>query len=266
LVLSTREYLSEVITLEIKNLSFSFKDRKILHNISFETSPGKIYGLFGPNGSGKTTLFNLISGLYRPNAGIIRYYGICPKRMEPLGIARLGNGLARTFQDPVVINDLSVEENVLLAYRLPQEGFISLLYRGARSFNQERIALTEVQCWLAHFKLTAKKNMPAGELSYGERRLVANITAILMGSGILLLDEPFANLNVLMIQKLKGWLRKIALEEKRTILIIEHSPDNLYDFVDVLLRIKGYEIDSIQNTGDIDFVKKLISRSTLLYG
>lgn len=236
------------MVLDVNNLSFHLGRQKIFEDLSFKARHGHIYGLFGPNGSGKTTFFNLLCGLHEPSSGEIVYYGKRPKNIDPLNISKIGGGLARTFQVPVVANELSVTDSLLLAFRFRDEGFSSLVYRGSGSKLQERAARSTISTYLDEFQLKSKSNVMAGALSYGERRLVSNLCAVLTGSQIVLLDEPFANLSSTNIETLKGLLRSLALKESRSIVLVEHRPDHLLSFVDVLVQLRdrrlvSYDID-----------------------
>jgi branched-chain amino acid transport system ATP-binding protein len=232
------------ILIEAGGLSFYINRRKILENLSFRAKKGHIYGLFGPNGSGKTTLFNLLCGLYKPNSGWITFYGERIKKVDPLHVSKFKGGLARTFQIPVVIDGLSVVDNLLLAFRFQRESFSSLIYQGKKDKKMEAAARLTACSYLNRFDLKSKADILAGTLSYGERRLISNLCTALTGSKILLLDEPFANLNSRNIESLKRLLRTSVDEEQRTIILIEHVPDNLLNFADVLLHLHEHRLDA----------------------
>jgi branched-chain amino acid transport system ATP-binding protein len=219
-------------------LSFSVNGREILAGLNFEADAGRVYGLFGPNGGGKTTFFNVLSGLYRPTAGHLLLYGAEPRRHDPYHISAHGGGLSRTFQVPALADQLSVEEHLLLSYRLPGEGFASLFYRSRSFLRREAEARREIFEHLEVFGLSHKARAQAGALSYGERRLLTNIGALLTGAGIILLDEPFANVNVRHVVAFKRLLRAAAAAG-RTVILIEHLPDNLLGLADTLLQLRG---------------------------
>ncbi len=219
-------------------LSFSVNGRTVLTGLNFEAEAGRVYGLFGPNGGGKTTLFNVLSGLYRPTAGRLLLYGSEPRRHDPYHVSAHGGGLARTFQVPALADHLSAEENLLLSYRLPGEGFTSLFYRSRGSLQREAEVRREIAEHLEMFGLSHKAGAQAGALSYGERRLLTNIGALLTGAGVILLDEPFANVNVRHVAAFKQLLRGVTAAG-RTVLLIEHLPDNLLGLADTLLQLRG---------------------------
>lgn len=231
-------------SIEIRDLSFEIGGRRLLHDLNLKASSGVVYGLFGPNGSGKTTLFNLLCGLHKPTSGRILLYGEEVRKYDPYYVSTLKAGLVRTFQVPTIINDLSVLDNLLLAYRFPHEGFSTLFYRSGLDRQKDASARQQVLNVLERFNLASKASNMASLLSYGERRLVGNLRAILTDAKIVLLDEPFANLNVRHITTLKTLLRSSANEDGRTIMLIEHLPDNLLNLVDVLLRLHERKLES----------------------
>lgn len=250
--------------IEACNLSFSFNRRRILTDISFRSEAGKIYGLFGPNGSGKTTLFNILCGFHQPTSGLIRYYGKEPKRLDPWFISKIGQGLARSFQIPIVVDDLSVVDNLMLSYRFPKEGFSVLFRRVKKERLVEEAAKKEILVYLERFDLVHKCNLRAGALSYGERRLISILRAVLTGSNILLFDEPFSNLNILTTEKLKVLFRSLVDEEERMILLIEHRPDNIVNFVDGLFQLHRHTLEFHKPEESGEFCQ-LISKSIFRY-
>lgn len=264
--LQPRVTVTTKVLLEVHQISLALGDRSILHNVNFKAYEGNIYGLFGPNGSGKTTLFNLLCGLNTPSSGWISYYGEQPAKIDPLCISRMKGGLARTFQVPIVVNDLPVIDNLLLAYRYPREGFSTLLYKGPKLLSGEARAKSEIMGYLERFDLLDKGKLRCGELSYGERRLVSILTAILTGARILLLDEPFANLNVRIIGKMKTLLRSITENERRMVMLIEHLPDNMVGFADKLFQLHSHGIETHDVNGkDSIVLKKIIIGSAYNY-
>ncbi len=255
------------VYIEAVDLSFRINERLILDSLNFEARSGQVYGLFGPNGSGKTTIFNLLCGIYKPTSGRIILYGEELGRYDPLAVSTHKAGVARTFQVPAVVDELSVSDNLLLSYRLPQEGFCSLLYRGSHSRAMESKARREIVRHLEMFGLESKANAIAGALSYGERRLVTNIGALLSGAKIVLLDEPFANVHPRHIATLKQLLRDASVSEGRMILLIEHLPDNLLGVADVLLQLRERRIQSheVSLSSPAELVK-IIHGSLFQYG
>ena len=227
-------------TLQITGLTFGYGRRDpILCDINLTCYPGRIYGLFGNNGSGKTTLFNLICGFTGYQTGQISYYGQFPSATDPLTICSFGGGLTRTFQTPVLVDELSVRENLYLAFRNASEGFSALL-RPRREINTSNaMSRSAVERYLEEFALSDARDSLAGVLSYGRRRIVANLIALLHDSKTVLLDEPFANLHSTQVELLKSAIRREALEREKCVLIIEHSPHYLTgSFLDSLFLLR----------------------------
>lgn len=209
--------------LNVDGLTFSFDgiSSPVLREVEFVCESGEIYGLFGDNGSGKTTLLNVLTGFLRPERGNVLYYGATPFRHDALTVQRFRGGLARSFQVPALIGDLSVLDNLLLATRLPGESFCSLMRPFDRSCECDAIARAEAA--LEEFGLVDLRRQPAATLSYGQRRIVSVLLTLLTGSGLVLLDEPFANVHPATVELLMTLLRRETARGK-TLLLVEHPP------------------------------------------
>jgi ABC-type branched-subunit amino acid transport system ATPase component len=130
----------------------------------------------------------------------------------------------------------------------------------------EREIVSEALRYLEQFDLLEKSRLKAGELSYGERRIVSLLRVNHTGAGILLLHEPFANLNVLVIERLKGILDSLTRQEKRSIILIEHRPDNFVDLVDALFLLHDHKME-IHEKGELgeERLSNLVRRSNFHY-
>jgi branched-chain amino acid transport system ATP-binding protein len=179
-----------------------------LSQVDFEVAAGAIVGLIGPNGSGKTTLFNLISGFYRPEEGLIRFQGRDITRLNPYQIARLG--IARTFQIVRPLKELSVLDNVATG----------ILY------GEERMSLGEARKragdLLSFTGLEGKSNVHAGLLKLADRKRLEVTRALGIGPQLLLHDEVFAGLNSKEIDEAIHLIFRIRKEMGITIFMIEH--------------------------------------------
>ncbi len=217
--------------LAVSDLAFGFGAEALWDGLSLRIEAGTIHGLFGNNGSGKTTLFNVICGFHRPWTGTLRYFGHSPAKHAPLEISRCGRGVTRTFQVPTLVEDLSVEENLLLASPVGRETLLS-----AFTFHADALpdVADRIEQTLADFQLAQVRSIPLGAMSYGLRRLTAVLIAILSGAGLVLLDEPFANLAPDNVERLKSRIREEARARGRGFLVIEHTPQHLAGFVDHL--------------------------------
>src|SRR5262245_52233388 len=181
--------------LELKNVSKRFGGMTAISKVNFGVKSGEVRGLIGPNGSGKSTLFNLISGIYKPEAGgSILFDSKDITACEAHEIAR--RGVARTFQLLRIFAGMSVLENMLIGYHsLIRYGAASAVLGTRRVWSDERRARQEMMELLAFIGLADYAEMPAGELSGGQRRLLALGRAMAMRPKLLLLDEPAAGLS-----------------------------------------------------------------------
>jgi ABC-type branched-subunit amino acid transport system ATPase component len=198
--------------LTVEGLTKSFGGIRALDDCSFEIAEGSVGALIGPNGSGKTTAFNVITGYQPADAGRLTFRGRAVRRPDPCRLKRLG--LARTFQQARVFPTLSVLENVVLGRH---QSWHALLRRRVPGPDRRR-----AEDLLDEFGLAAHADMPAGRLSYGQRKLLEFAT-LLMGEPVLvLLDEPTAGVNPIMIETMEHHIRRRHAQGV-TFLIVEHE-------------------------------------------
>ncbi len=204
------------------NLSKSFGGIKAVQKFEVDIRQGEIIGLIGPNGAGKTTAFNLLTGVYEPTAGDIIFNGKEIKGLKPYNITKLG--IARTFQNIRLFSDISVLDNVKIAYTyqvkysLP-EAVIRLGRYGKEEKEIERKALE----LLSIFKLEGKKDHLAKNLPYGEQRRLEIARALAANPKLLLLDEPAAGMNPQETADLTKLIKEIRDRFDLTVLLIEHD-------------------------------------------
>jgi ABC-type branched-subunit amino acid transport system ATPase component len=207
-------------TLRCEGLSKSFDGVRALVGVSLELPPSGIVAIIGPNGAGKTTLINVLTGFLRPDAGRAFLGARELTRLPPHKVARLG--IARTFQDLRLISLVAALENVLLA-RPNQKGeelWRALLRVGVAA--EEARNRDEALRWLRFVGLEEKANEAAGELSYGQQKLLTLACCLATGARILLLDEPVAGVQPDMILKILGLLRELRAM-RRLVVFIEHD-------------------------------------------
>jgi branched-chain amino acid transport system ATP-binding protein len=208
--------------LEIKGLTKAFGGLRAVSSFDISVQKGALDGLIGPNGAGKTTVFNMISGLYVPTEGEILLNGENTIGLEPFEITNLGIG--RTFQNIRLFQNLTVLDNVRIAYH-PHAGYgmtEGLLRRGR--FGAKEKELTErAQDFLAIFGLDRLQNETAKNLPYGEQRRVEIARALASNPKLLLLDEPAAGMNPNEIGRLMEYIHFIRDRFNLTILLIEHQ-------------------------------------------
>jgi ABC-type branched-subunit amino acid transport system ATPase component len=183
---------------------------------------GSLTGLIGPNGAGKTSVFNLITGVYRPTAGSIRFAGHLLPGLKPFEITRLG--IARTFQNIRLFASLSVFDNVRVAFHL------HLQHRAASSLLQlpafraeERQIAAQVMELLEIFDLARVREEPAKSLPYGSQRRLEIVRALATRPKLLLLDEPAAGMNPTEKIELTRLIHQIRKQFGITILLVEHD-------------------------------------------
>ncbi|HTU02859.1 MAG TPA: ABC transporter ATP-binding protein [Candidatus Sulfotelmatobacter sp.] len=201
--------------LEVAGLTKSFGGLVALEQVDIVVQEREIVGLIGPNGSGKTTCFNCITGLYQADRGRILFQDHDLTPLPPHKIAH--QGLARTFQLARVFKDLTLFENLVAAENHAGEPFLSSPFSGCRAGVEERIAY-----WLDFVGLSRLRDNLAGEISYGQQKLLELAMALLPDPMLLLLDEPTSGVNPIMIEKIMELIRRLHAEG-RTIFIIEHN-------------------------------------------
>ena len=208
--------------LELKNVSKRFDGMTAISKVDLGVKSGEVRGLIGPNGSGKSTLFNLISGIYKPEpGGSIGFDGEDITGSEAHAIAR--RGVARTFQLLRIFAGMSVLENMLIGYHsLIRYGAASAVLGTRRVWSDERRARLEMMELLAFIGLADYAEMPAGELSGGQRRLLALGRAMAMRPKLLLLDEPAAGLSPVNVDILLETVLALKRRFGLTVIIIEH--------------------------------------------
>jgi branched-chain amino acid transport system ATP-binding protein len=208
--------------LDIKNLSKRFGGLAALSNVDLAVKPGAVHGIIGSNGSGKSTLFNLISGIYNPEPGArIVFDGDDITGWEPHEIAR--HGIARTFQLLRIFSGMSVLDNLLIGHHgLIRYNAASAAIGSRRVWAEERRVRQEMMELLAFIGLADYAEMPAGELSGGQRRLLALGRAMAMRPKLLMLDEPAAGLSPLNVDTLLDTAMALKDRFGLTVIIIEH--------------------------------------------
>lgn len=208
--------------LKIEGLTKHFGGLRAVSNFDLTVNKGDLAGLIGPNGAGKTTVFNMISGLYEPTSGDVIFKGESLEGLEPFEITNLGIG--RTFQNIRLFQNLTVLDNVRIAYH-PHAGynlFDGILHNG--KYGAKEKELTEMaQDFLAIFGMENLQNEVAKNLPYGAQRRVEIARALACDPNLLLLDEPAAGMNPREIVNLMELIHFVRDRFDLTILLIEHQ-------------------------------------------
>jgi len=208
--------------LEIKGASISFGGLKAVANFDLEMPAGILHGLIGPNGAGKTTVFNLLTGVYRPDAVIIRLAGRDLIGLKPHQIALAG--MSRTFQNIRLFPDLTVLDNVRIACHLRgRHALLPTILRSAAHRAEESAILEKSRRLLALFGLDEKREEEARSLPYGAQRRLEIARALATDPKVVLLDEPAAGMNPKETHALAALIRRLRDEFAMTILLIEHD-------------------------------------------
>jgi branched-chain amino acid transport system ATP-binding protein len=207
--------------LTLHSVSKHFGGLEVLKDVSLTIPERGVFGLIGPNGAGKTTVFNLITGLFIPDAGAIEFFGKRLDGLAPYQITR--RGIARTFQNIRIFKEMTLLENVLVAMGdHPRYSAVSVLLPWPRYRDAERRELDLARGLLRRVGLADKADGFAGALSYGEQRRLEIARALATEPKLLLLDEPAAGMNSAEKQQLMDEIVKLG-ESGLTILIIEHD-------------------------------------------
>ena len=208
--------------LNIQNLGMRFGGLLALEDFCLEVPEGALYGLIGPNGAGKTTVFNLISGFLKPSSGRISLNGAEITRLPPHRITYLG--VARTFQNIRLFQELSVLDNVLVGFHCRSHAsWGEAILRLPRYRGEEREHRTRARELLREVGLAEAASQPAGKLPYGHQRRLEIARALATGPSFLLLDEPAAGLNPQETLNLMEFLQEIKERYRLTMLVIEHN-------------------------------------------
>jgi len=208
--------------LKLDQVSIRFGGLTAVSGVDFAVGEGELVGLIGPNGAGKTTVFNLITGVYQPTGGAVRFRGRILAGMKPSEIAAAGIG--RTFQNIRLFGSLSVFDNVRAACNLHRStgAWQSLVRLGAFQ-RDEAATYARVERLLELFHLERFRDAPARSLPYGEQRRLEIVRSLATQPKILLLDEPAAGMNPTEKVELMALIQRIQREFQLSILLVEHS-------------------------------------------
>ena len=210
------------IALEIDHVTVRFAGLTALDDASLRVAPASIHAVIGPNGAGKSTLFNLISGVYTPAAGSVRFDGRELVGLRPYEITRLG--VARAFQNIALYPHSTVEENVMLGrHHLTGAGFLACglgLPSARREERRHRARVGEIAEFLGIAHLLRQA---AGNLSHGDQKRVEIARALCVEPSLLLLDEPAAGMNATETHEVGEVIRDIRHSLEIPVLLVEHD-------------------------------------------
>lgn len=222
--------------LRFDDVHLSFGQVKAINGISFEVRPGELFAIIGPNGAGKTSIFNVISGVYRPQSGSLRFDGRDILGMRPPTIAKLG--MARTFQNIELFANLTVLDNLLLG-RHQHIGYGPIAAFGwlGKARNEEIRHRAVVEEIVDFLELAQWRKFPVGLLPYGVQKRVELGRALAMDPRLLLLDEPVAGMNLEETEDMARFILDIREDLGIAMIMVEHDMGLVMDLADRVLVV-----------------------------
>ena len=228
--------------LEVKQVVKNFGGLTALNKVHMRVSQSEILGLIGPNGSGKTTLFNVICGFYQATSGQVIFDGRNITNLKAHQIAQLG--ISRVFQSPTQFSALSVLDNVFTGYHMSYKTKIwKRLFRIPEALREERTFKRNALEMLDFAGLNSLKNEMAGNLSYGDQRILGVCISLATKPKLLLLDEPVAGMSPMERSNMVNLIHQIR-DQGITVLIVEHDMKTIINLCDRLVCLRSGEIIS----------------------
>lgn len=229
--------------LQIEKLSKSFNGLILFDDADLCLQQGTINSLFGGNGAGKTTFFNMIGGYVNPDSGTIKFGGMPVKFQKEHRIAKAGVG--KMWQEPAIFPNHSVLENMLVSDKShPGEFILNYVFHPRKVLKKEVELKEKALGILDKFKLKGKLSQPAGGLSLGERKLLSISMMLMNDTKLLLLDEPFSNVNEQTIDRMSEAIVSLK-EEGRTVFMIEHKVRFAKAISDNCFLIREYKVEKL---------------------
>lgn len=231
------------LVLEVEDLSQNFGGLRALNDLSLHVDAGEIVALIGPNGAGKTTFFNCVTGIYTPTDGQVYLYDADGERQllngrKPHVITSLG--MARTFQNIRLFNEMTVLENVMIGRHCrTRAGILGALCRDARTRREEQDSIDMSYALLESVNLQELWNETARNLAYGAQRRLEIARALATEPRVLLLDEPAAGMNPQETHELETLVRHIRSTRDISILLIEHDMSIVMSLSDRIYVMKA---------------------------
>ena len=208
--------------LKVDNVSMVFGGLRAVSNLSMHIDEGELIGLIGPNGAGKTTAFNMITGVYTPTEGKVYFNGQQSSGKKSYQVTQMG--MARTFQNIRLFSELSVIDNVKIAYNMHVTyNLADAIVRDGKYLSEEEFITQKALDLLKIFHLEEEAHAVAKNLPYGKQRRLEIARALATEPKLLLLDEPAAGMNPQETKELMEMIRWIRKEFNLSILLIEHD-------------------------------------------
>jgi len=208
--------------LNVDSIIMKFGGLTAVNNFKLKMNSGELVGLIGPNGAGKTTVFNMITGIYTPTSNKIYFQNKDITGLKPDIIAR--EGIARTFQNMRLMDNLSVIDNVMIGFHLHlKSNLASAIFKFPGYIREEDDIYNRSMQLLEKVGLENCKSLKAGGLPYGQQRKLEIVRALATQPKLLLLDEPAAGMNPQETRELMKFIQKIQDDFNLTIFLIEHD-------------------------------------------
>lgn len=208
--------------LELQNVTVQFGGLKAVSDVTFNVCERELVGLIGPNGAGKTTIFNVITGVYAPTKGTVKFEGKSVAGKKPYVIT--SRGIARTFQNIRLFASMTVFDNVRCACNMHlNHGISHALWRGSKVAAEERDITAKVMELLEIFGLSEQRDWPCKSLPYGDQRRLEIVRALATRPELLLLDEPAAGMNPTEKVELMKLIRFVQEKFGLAVLLVEHD-------------------------------------------
>jgi branched-chain amino acid transport system ATP-binding protein len=217
--------------LEFDGIELRFGGTRAIDGVSFDVQRGELFAIIGPNGAGKTSIFNCISGVYRPQAGAIRFLGEELLGDRPDRIAK--RGIARTFQNIELFDNLTVVENLMLGrHQHLDYGVLEGMFYVGRARRTELANRRIVEDIVDFLEIAAHRKFPVGMLPYGVKKRVELGRALAMEPKLLLLDEPVAGMNAEETEDMARFILDIRSELDTAMILVEHDMGLVMDLAD----------------------------------
>ncbi len=205
----------------VRNMSKAFGGNQAVKDVSFDVYPGEILGVIGPNGCGKSTLFNCILGQYVPDEGSVEVGSVDVSSWPPP--TRSQAGLARTFQLLQVFESMSVRDNLITAAQEHTGSIASRLFKSPTMGLED-----EVDRLIERFRLAHLADELAGNLSYGQQKLLDTAMAFVSQPKVVFLDEPAGGVNLTMLADVERQIRDLNDNDGTTMVIVEHNMEFIF--------------------------------------
>ena len=224
--------------LRVTDLAKSYGAIQAVAGVSFEVMPGEIFGVIGPNGSGKTTMFNSVLGQITPNSGRVELNGRDITGLSPLQLSQRGVG--RTFQTLQVFGKMSVRDNLIVAAQELQGTMASRMLAGFMFGESDSGLGAKADAMIEQFRIGHVAHKKAGELSYGQQKLVDIAMAFMSEPALVLLDEPCAGVNPSLVGGISSLLKELNKTRAGSFIVIEHNMDFVMDLCHrIMVMVEG---------------------------